>query len=86
MTIKEILEELPKLTPEERQEVRNWLDAEEFPETDELIAAVDEGLRSAATESLLSIDEARETIRRWATPQPRSDEPTTPIPGFNASD
>ncbi|HYY30285.1 MAG TPA: hypothetical protein VE860_20245 [Chthoniobacterales bacterium] len=67
MSIKEILEELPKLTPEERQEVRNWLDAEEFPETDELIAAVDEGLRSAATEPLLSIDEARETIRRWAT-------------------
>ena len=67
MSIKEILEELPKLTPEERQEVRDWLDAEEFPETDELIAAVDEGLRSATTEPLLSIDEARETIRRWAT-------------------
>jgi hypothetical protein len=67
MSIKEILEELPKLTPEERQEVRDWLDAVEFSETDELIAAVDEGLRSAATEPLLSIDEARETIRRWAT-------------------
>jgi hypothetical protein len=67
MSIKEILEELPKLTPEERQEIRDWLDAEEFPETAELIAAVDEGLRSAATEPLLSIDEARETIRRWAT-------------------
>jgi hypothetical protein len=67
MSIKEILEELPKLTPEERQEVRDWLDAVEFSETDELIAAVDEGLRSAATEPLLSIDEARKTIRRWAT-------------------
>jgi hypothetical protein len=67
MSIKEILEELPKLTPEERQEIRDWLDAVEFSETDELIAAVDEGLRSPATEPLLSIDEARETIRRWAT-------------------
>ena len=32
MSIKEILEELPKLTPEERQYVREWLAAEEFPE------------------------------------------------------
>jgi hypothetical protein len=67
MSIKEILEELPKLTARERQELRDWLDAEEFPETDELIAAADEGLRSAESEPLLSIDEARETIRQWAT-------------------
>jgi hypothetical protein len=67
MSIKEILEELPKLTPKERQELRDWLDAEEFPETDELIAAADDGLRSAETEPLLSIDDARETIRQWAT-------------------
>jgi hypothetical protein len=46
MSIKEILEELPKLTPEERQELRDWLAADEFAETDELIAAVDEGIRS----------------------------------------
>jgi len=31
MSIKKILEELPKLTPEERQYVREWLDADEFP-------------------------------------------------------
>jgi len=67
MSIKEILEELPKLTPNERQELRDWLDAEELPETDELIAAADEGLRSAETEPLLSIEEARATIRQWAT-------------------
>jgi hypothetical protein len=67
MSIKEILEELPKLTPSERQELRDWLDAEEFPETDELITAADEGLRSAETEPLLSIEEARSTIRQWAT-------------------
>ena len=29
MSIKEILEELPKLTPEERQYVREWLAAED---------------------------------------------------------
>jgi hypothetical protein len=32
MSIKEILEELPKLTPEERQYVRECLEADEFPE------------------------------------------------------
>jgi hypothetical protein len=66
MSIQEILKESPKLALKERQEVRDWLDAEEFSETDELIAAADEGLRSAETEPLLSIDEARETIRRRA--------------------
>jgi hypothetical protein len=67
MSIKEILEELPKLTREERQELRDWLEAEEFPETDELIAAVDEGIRSSETEQSLSIEETRELIRRCAT-------------------
>jgi hypothetical protein len=66
MSIKEILEQLPKLTPQERQQLRGWLNADEFPETDELIADADEGVSSAATEPLLSIEEARGTIRRWA--------------------
>jgi hypothetical protein len=66
MSIKEIVEELPKLTRQERQELRDWLNADEFPETDELIAAADEGSSSAATEPLLSIEEARGTIRRCA--------------------
>jgi hypothetical protein len=67
MSLKQILEELPKLTPQERQEVRDWLDAEEFPETDELIAAVGEGIWSSETEQSLSIEEVRELIRRCAT-------------------
>jgi hypothetical protein len=66
MSIKEILEELPNLTPQGRQQLRDWLNADEFPETDELIAAADEGVSSAATEPLLGIEEARGTIRRWA--------------------
>jgi hypothetical protein len=67
MRIKEILEELPLLTPKESQELRDWLGAEEFPETDELMAAVDEGMGSSETEQSLSIEEARELIRRCAT-------------------
>ena len=64
MSIEEILEELPKLTPEERQELRDWLAADEFAETDELIAAVDQGIRSAQNGPSLSIDEARHLIRK----------------------
>ena len=41
MSIQEILVQQPKLTAKECKELRNWLDAEEFPETDELTAAAD---------------------------------------------
>jgi hypothetical protein len=64
MSIQEIIEALPRLSPEERQELRDWLAADEFPETDELIAAVDEGIRSARTGPSLSIDEAKELVRK----------------------
>ena len=60
-------EELPKLTPEEHQYVREWLDADEFPETEALIAAVDEGFRSSQTGKGISIEEARELVRKCAT-------------------
>ncbi|MBV8214795.1 MAG: hypothetical protein JOZ08_16435 [Verrucomicrobia bacterium] len=66
MSIKEIIEALPRLSPEERQELRDWLAADEFPETDALIAAVDEGIRSAQTGRSLSIDEAKELVRKCA--------------------
>jgi hypothetical protein len=66
MSIKEILEELPKLSPRERQEVRDWLDSVDFVETDELVAAVDEGFRSSETEPSLTVEEVRELIRRCA--------------------
>jgi hypothetical protein len=64
MNIKEIIEALPGLSVGERQELRDWLAADEFPETDELIAAVDEGIRSARTGPSLSIDEAKELVRK----------------------
>ena len=60
-------EELPKLTPEEHQYVREWLEADEFPETEALIAAVDEGFRSSQTGKGISIEEARELVRKCAT-------------------
>jgi hypothetical protein len=50
MSIKEILEELPKLTEEEKRQLWNVLDHELTPEEDEespeVLAAIDEGIRS----------------------------------------
>jgi hypothetical protein len=66
MSIQEILEALPKLTPAERLEVRSWLDSEEFPESDALLAAVDEGFRSMEEGPMISMEQARETVRRCA--------------------
>jgi hypothetical protein len=63
MSLQEILEALPKLTPAERLEVRSWLDSEEFPESDALLA-VDEGFRSMEEGPMTSLEQARETVSR----------------------
>ena len=67
MSIQEILEALPKLTPAERLEVRSWLENEEFPESDALLAAVDEGFRSMETDALLPLERMLETAKQCAT-------------------
>jgi len=67
MSIKEILEELPKLSREERQQLRTRLDSEDFPETDALLAAVEEGFRSMEQGPMRSLEEARTTVKRCAT-------------------
>ena len=64
MSIKEILDELPKLAEEEK---RNVLDHELTPEEDEespeVLAAIDEGIRSLESgERTYTIEEVREHI------------------------
>ena len=67
MSIKEILEELPKLTQEEKKQLWNALnhevtyDVEE--ESPELLAAIDEGIRSLESgEKTYTIEEARQLV------------------------
>ena len=67
MSIKEILEELPKLTEEEKRQLWNVLDHELIPEEDEespeVLAAIDEGVRSLESgERTYTIEEVREHI------------------------
>jgi hypothetical protein len=52
------------------QEVADWIAARLLPEeTPEMLAAIDEGLRSLETEPTVSADEVRRNIRAWATRQ-----------------
>jgi hypothetical protein len=67
MSINEILEELPKLTESEKRQLWNLLDHELTPEEDEespeVLAAIDEGIRSLESgEKTYNIEEVREHI------------------------
>jgi hypothetical protein len=71
MSLTEIIEQLPKLTLEERQAIYRrieMLDGEpEFAATPEMLVAIEEGTRSARTERTYTSDEIKVRIREWAT-------------------
>ena len=62
----EIQEAIRQLDPKEQQVLRHWLD-ETAEETPEMLAAIDEGLHSLATEGGVPIEEARRHLRQWIT-------------------
>ncbi|MBV8377601.1 MAG: hypothetical protein JO279_11430 [Verrucomicrobia bacterium] len=68
MSIHEILEELPKLTEDEKRQLWNVLDHELGDESEEespeVLAAIERGIRSLeAGERTHTLDEARERVR-----------------------
>jgi hypothetical protein len=67
----EILEELPKLTQEQRQAIYRQIEELDggplFEATDEMLVAIDEGTRSAQTEGFYTTDELRSRVRKWAS-------------------
>jgi hypothetical protein len=68
MSVNEIIQELPKLSPEDRHLLRQELDErylEDFEETPEMLAAIDEGLRSLREEPTITIEELREKMKSW---------------------
>ena len=67
-TVTEVESALEKFTPAQMREVADWLSARLIPEeAPEMLAAIDEGLRSLETEPTLSVEEVRQNIRAWAT-------------------
>jgi predicted transcriptional regulator len=73
MSFTEIVEELRKLSPEELEAVQRTLDevrqgnSPEIEETPEMLAAIDEGVRSAEQEPLIPIEEVIAEIKTWNT-------------------
>ena len=70
MSTTEILEELPRLAREEREKIWRRLEEielEEMEETPEMLAAIDEGIRSAETEPGWTVEQVREKIALWVT-------------------
>jgi hypothetical protein len=67
----EIQEAIEKLSEEQRMELRRWLDSlgdNGVEESDELMAAVDEGIRSLEVQDGIPIGQARERfLNRWRT-------------------
>jgi hypothetical protein len=67
-TVSEVEAALEKFTPEQLREVADWLNARlAAQETPEMLAAIDEGLRSLETEPTLSAEDVRRNIRAWVT-------------------
>lgn len=66
-TVTEVESALERFSPEQMQEVADWIAARLMPEeTPETLAAIDAGLRSLETEPTLSADEVRQNIHVWA--------------------
>lgn len=67
----EIQAAIEKLSKEERMELRRWLDTlgdDGVEESDELMAAIDEGIRSLETQGGIPIEEVRQRfLDRWRT-------------------
>ena len=55
-SLAEIQEAIERLASEDRARLREWFDAQDAEETDELLAAIDEGIRSAETERTFSLE------------------------------
>ncbi|MBV9489786.1 MAG: hypothetical protein JO069_08690 [Verrucomicrobia bacterium] len=65
----EIQEAIEKLSEEQRRELRQWLnafEADEVDESDELMAAVDEGIRALEAQGGIPLEQARQRfLDRW---------------------
>lgn len=65
-TVSEVEAALEKFTPEQMREVADWIATRLLPaETPEMLAAIDEGLRSLENEPMLSAEEVRRSVGKW---------------------
>jgi predicted transcriptional regulator len=62
----EIQSAILQLDPADREELRHWLD-ETAEETPEMLAAIDEGLRSLKEKGRIPLEDVRKELRSWVT-------------------
>lgn len=62
----EIQSAILQLEPAEREQLRQWLD-ETAEETPEMLAAIDEGLRSLKTKGVIPLEQVRAELSSWVT-------------------
>jgi hypothetical protein len=62
----EIQTAILQLEPTEREALRHWLDETE-EETPEMLAAIDQGLRSLKEKGVIPLEDVRKQIPQWAT-------------------
>ena len=70
MSVAEILEELPKLSPTDQSLIRDCIEELQmgnFDETPEMLAAIDEGIRSAENEPGYPVEAVRAELSSWIT-------------------
>jgi hypothetical protein len=69
MSVNEILLEMEKLSPDDLKILQEKLDQlhslDDFEETPEMLAAIDEGLRSLREEGTITLEELRERMKSW---------------------
>lgn len=66
-TVTEIEAAIEKLNSTQIRELAAWLAARLVDETPEMLAALDEGIHSLATEPTVSAEDVRRKIKGWAT-------------------
>ncbi|HEY0793518.1 MAG TPA: hypothetical protein VGD78_20825 [Chthoniobacterales bacterium] len=71
MSLAQILEELPKLTPEERRQLHLHLQTlEEEPQieaTPEMVAAIEEAIRASEQGRVFTLEDVRVQAEAWTT-------------------
>ncbi len=69
MSVNEILLEMEKLSPDELKFLQEKLDQlhspDDFEETPEMLAAIDEGLRSLEEEGSIPLEQVIEEMKTW---------------------
>ncbi len=66
-TVTEIEAAIEKLSPGEQRELADWLNSRLIEETPEMLAALDEGIRSLESEPTVPLEDVRRKIKAWAT-------------------